>query len=160
MGPVTQQGTGFVAVQKLAGDQPGFRLAATGTVLHQDHSAQVVKKLKLVGYPMKIHKNTAFVKDMFTTQIEASRFEGAQVRTVSGIRGIIKKSLRKPEGVVRITFEDRILASDIIFCKTWAELALPALYLPVDNLLQSEGDKGDWKGMKTTGEIRAERGLK
>ena len=97
MGPVTQQGTGFVAVQKLAGDQPGFRLAATGTVLHQDHSAQVVKKLKLVGYPMKIHKNTAFVKDMFTTQIEASRFEGAQVRTVSGIRGIIKKSLRKPE---------------------------------------------------------------
>ena len=46
---------------------------------------------------------------------------------------------------MRITFEDRILASDIIFCKTWAKLALPDLYLPVDNLLQSEGDKGDWK---------------
>ena len=86
-----------MAIQKLQEGQTGFRLAATGTVLHQDHSAKVVKKLKLVGYPMKVYQNTAFVKDMFTTQIEASKFEGAQVRTVSGIRGIIKKSLRKPE---------------------------------------------------------------
>ena len=101
LAPVAPQGTGFLAIQKLAGDQPGFRLAATGTVLHQDHSAKVVKKLKLVGYPMKIYKNTAFIKDMFSTQIEASKFEGAAVRTVSGIRGIIKKSLRKPE--VRFT---------------------------------------------------------
>ena len=97
LAPIAPQGTGFLAIQKLAGDQKGFRLAATGTVLHQDHSAKVVKKLKLVGYPMKIYKNTAFIKDMFTTQIEASKFEGAAVRTVSGIRGIIKKSLRKPE---------------------------------------------------------------
>jgi len=106
------------------------------SVLHQDHSAKVVKKLKLIGYPMKIYKNTAFVKDMFTSQVEAAKFEGAQVRSVSGIRGIIKKSLRKPEGVVRITFEDRIQYSDIIFCKTWVNLAIPSMYLPVTNLLQ------------------------
>ena len=85
---------------------------------------------------MKIYKNTAFVKDMFTSQIEAAKFEGAQVRSVSGIRGIIKKSLRKPEGVVRITFEDRVQYSDIIFCKTWVNLAIPSMYLPVTNLLQ------------------------
>ena len=160
LAPVAPQGTGFLAVQKMANGQPGFRICATGTgfykffqfctitfsqfftitilnsVLHQDHSAKVVKKLKLIGYPMKIYKNTAFVKDMFTSQVEAAKFEGAQVRSVSGIRGIIKKSLRKPEGVVRITFEDRVQYSDIIFCKTWVNLAIPSMYLPVTNLLQ------------------------
>ena len=96
---------------------------------------------------------------MFTSQIEAAKFEGAQVKTVSGIRGIIKKSLKSPEGVVRITFEDRILASDIIFCRTWAALQVPDLYLPVTNILQSAGSKMEWKGMKSTGEIRKEKGI-
>ena len=35
---------------------------------------QVVKKLKLVGYPYKIFRNTAMVKDMFTTSVEVARF--------------------------------------------------------------------------------------
>lgn len=109
---------------------------------------------------MKIYKNTAFVKDMFTSQVEAAKFEGAQVRSVSGIRGIIKKSLRKPEGVVRITFEDRVQYSDIIFCKTWVNLAIPSMYLPVTNLLQADAQKSDWQGLKTAGEIRKERDIK
>lgn len=50
-----------------------------------------MKKIKLVGYPCKIFKKTALIKDMFTSDLEIARFEGAAVRTVSGIRGQVKK---------------------------------------------------------------------
>lgn len=50
-----------------------------------------MKKIKLVGYACKIFKKTAFIEDMFTSDLEIARFEGAAVRTVSGIRGQVKK---------------------------------------------------------------------
>lgn len=159
-GPITPQGTGFLAVQSVSGTTADFRIAATGVVLDLDKSITVVKKLKLIGYPCKIYKNTAFIKGMFTSVLEVARFEGAKVRTVSGIRGQIKKALRKPEGGFRATFEDKLLMSDIVFLRSWYPVTVPIFYNPVTSLLKPVGQKESWTGMKTAGLLRHELGIK
>ncbi|KAI5749614.1 hypothetical protein M8J76_008765 [Diaphorina citri] len=158
-GPITRSGTGFLAVQDVAKREPGFRVIATGTILDANQTTEVTKKLKLTGVPMKIYKKTAFIKDMFNSTLEVAKFEGAKIRTVSGIRGQIKKALNKPQGAFRATFEDKIMLSDIVFCRTWYKVDIPKLYNPVTSLLLPPEQKDSWTGMKTTGQLKRERGL-
>ncbi|EAW14372.1 GTPase BMS1 [Aspergillus clavatus NRRL 1] len=161
-GPLVAPNTGFSCVQSLSNKTPGFRIAATGVVLNVDEHTEIVKKLKLTGVPYKIFKNTAFIRDMFNTSLEIAKFEGASIRTVSGIRGQIKRALSKPEGCFRATFEDKILMSDIIFLRAWYPIKPHRFYNPVTNLLDLEedgtGDNG-WQGMRLTGEVRREKGI-
>jgi ribosome biogenesis protein BMS1 len=154
-GPLAAPNTGFCAVQSFSNKNPGFRLAATGVVLNVDEGTEIVKKLKLTGHPYKIFKNTAFIKDMFSTSLEIAKFEGASIRTVSGIRGQIKKALSKPEGHFRATFEDKILMSDIVFLRAWYPVKPHRFYNPVTNLLEG-GEADAWGGMRLTGQVRAD----
>ncbi|KAL8750997.1 MAG: hypothetical protein Q9199_006715 [Rusavskia elegans] len=164
-GPLIAPNTGFCCVQSFSNQNPGFRIAATGVVLNVDESTEIVKKLKLTGHPYKIFRNTAFIKDMFSTALEIAKFEGAAIKTVSGIRGQIKKALSKPEGHFRATFEDKVLMSDIIFLRAWYAIKPRRFYNPVTNLLDaphttnenSEAQDGasGWQGMRLTGQIRA-----
>jgi ribosome biogenesis protein BMS1 len=154
-GPQVPPNTGIIAIQKMAGNIQGFRIAATGVALELDASFHIVKKLKLVGTPTKIYKNTSFISGMFNSDLEVSRFEGASIRTVSGIRGQVKKALREGQpGTFRATFEDKILLSDIVFCRTWMPVEIKTYYNPVTNHLTNGTD--GWRGVKPKAQLQLE----
>lgn len=165
-GPLVAPNTGFCAVQSLASTTPGFRIAATGVVLDVDESTEIVKKLKLKGYPHKVFKNTAILRDMFASGLEIAKFKAAQVRTVSGVRGMIKGPAGRqfPEGYARVGFEDKILKSDIVFLSAWRTVKPRRFCMPVTNLLTApatvSASGNAWtSGMKLTGTLRAEAGV-
>ena len=170
-GPLVAPNTGFCCVQSFSNANPGFRIAATGVVLNVDEATEIVKKLKLTGHPYKIFRNTAFIRGMFNSAIEIAKFEGAGIKTVSGIRGQIKRALSKPDGHFRATFEDKILMSDIIFLRAWYPVKPHRFYNPVTNLLDapqvhdiaSETAPADsseaWQAMRLTGAVRASLGI-
>ncbi|TFY70335.1 hypothetical protein EVG20_g2672 [Dentipellis fragilis] len=156
-GPIALPNTGFCAFNSVGADTAAFRVSATGVVLDIDRSVKIVKKLKLTGAPYKIFKNTAFVKDMFNSALEVAKFEGANIKTVSGIRGQIKKALPKPDGAFRATFEDKVLMSDLIFLRAWYSIQPRRFYNPVTSLLLTNDTR--WSGMRLTGQVRREQGL-
>jgi ribosome biogenesis protein BMS1 len=140
----------------MAGNIPSFRIAATGVVLELNASFTIAKKLKLVGTPAKIYKNSAFISGMFNSDLEVSRFEGAKIKTVSGVRGQVKKGIRQGQpGSFRATFEDKIMMSDIVVCRTWMPVDVKPYYNPVTNHLAKEGTEG-WRGMKPKAQLQIE----
>lgn len=113
-----------------------------------------MKKLKLIGEPFKVLRNTAFIKGMFTSNIEVAKFQGASIKTVSGIRGSIKRVVKDnaQAGSFRATFEDRILMSDIVFLKTLYSIDIPRFFNPIIAY-------GKNRMLKSHAELRRERDL-
>ncbi|KAI3654767.1 hypothetical protein MP228_000147 [Amoeboaphelidium protococcarum] len=153
-GPLSAANTGFCCFQSVSELSSDFRIAATGVVLENDQNFQIVKKLKLTGHPFMIKRKTAFIKDMFTSALEVAKFEGASIRTVSGIRGQVKKYVKTVPGAFRATFEDKIIMSDIVFLKCWYPVKANKYYNPVTNMLLAQSSKSEWKGMRLIRDVR------
>ncbi|EME31836.1 Ribosome biogenesis protein bms1 [Galdieria sulphuraria] len=135
-GPRVALGTGVICFQRLDGpNTSNFRVAASGYISEVSGDFNIVKKLKLIGEPLKIFKNSAFVRGMFHSDLEVSKYLGAKIRTVSGIRGAIKKALKSPPGAFRATFEDKILMSDIVFLRAWVKVAVESYCVDVQDRL-------------------------
>lgn len=147
-GPVVPAGTGF-CVYSESGD---FRVLASGTITDVSGDARVVKKLKLVGYPREVVHNTVFVRDMFTSDLEVVKFQGASLRTVSGLRGQVKGPHGKG-GEFRATFEGKMLMSDIVTLRCFVPVDVHKVFVPVNNLV------GEWRGIRLLWEIREALGL-
>ena len=48
---------------------------------------------------------------------------------------------------------------DIVFLRTWYPVAVPQLYNPVTSLLLPVGQKENWSGMRTVGQLKHDLGL-
>lgn len=168
-GPLAPPNTGVVAIQNLS-NQASFRITATAVVLEFNHAVQIKKKIKFTGVPCKIYKKTAYIKDMFTSDLEIAKYEGVKLRTVSGIRGEVKKAAKEvignkskkddipsKGGIARCTFEDKILMSDTVFFTTWVNVEVPKFFNPLTTALQPRNLT--WQGMKTVSELRRELSL-
>lgn len=47
-----------------------------------------------------------------------------------------------------------------MFFRTWYNVEVPKLYNPVTSLLLPLNEKNSWSGMKTTGQLKRELGMK
>ena len=152
--PITPPNTGFIAIPVAEVRSSHFRCTCTGYTIGNDTCTAVVKKLKLTGTPSKVQKTTCFVKGMFNSDIEAAKFVGAKVKSVSGLRGIIKAVMKGKQGLVRCTFEDKLLLSDIVFLRAWKPVDPPPYCAPVPNLLAPL-----WVGMRPMAVLRREHNM-
>uniref|UniRef100_A0A3B5BHD2 Ribosome biogenesis protein BMS1/TSR1 C-terminal domain-containing protein n=1 Tax=Stegastes partitus TaxID=144197 RepID=A0A3B5BHD2_9TELE len=137
-GPITPQGTGFLAVQSVTGTKANFRIAATGVILDLDKSVTIVKKLKLIGYPYKIFKNTCFVKHSSPWY--------------SSYNNVLVATKRE--------FSQNLNLLNIVFLRSWYPVTVPQLYNPVTSLLLPVGQKDSWSGMRTMGQLKRDLGIR
>ena len=107
---------------------------------------------------------------MFNSAMEVAKFEHAKLKTVSGIRGSVKKALRdsnhissdgsrgsaaakQAPGTFRATFEDKILMSDIVICRMWVPVVPKEFYNPVLSLLAEYEDSSSSSSSKKSDRV-------
>eukprot|EP00915_Cephaloidophora_sp_WS-2016_P007414 GHVH01010041.1.p1 GENE.GHVH01010041.1~~GHVH01010041.1.p1 ORF type:complete len:513 (-),score=102.08 GHVH01010041.1:82-1620(-) len=151
-GPAVAPNSGVVFIRNFTNRLTYYSISATGNVQACAAHFNVLKKMKLVGTAdtlggkPRIHSNSAFIKGLFNSPLEAAKCRDCKVQTVSGIRGRIKTA-EKQHGVVRCTFEDKIQPNDIVFMKTWVPV-------PIKSYCNPQIDIPSWRRMLTIAELR------
>ncbi|MCL7040694.1 hypothetical protein MKW94_022605 [Papaver nudicaule] len=133
--------TGPVAVHNAADNEGVFRISATGVVLDSNQAAKIREISKRIGIPCEIYKKTALIKDMFKSDSEIKKFEGALVKTARGVggevktaRGVFGKIIKAREGdqltqgIVRCSFRSEISMSDEVFMPVWKQVEVPRAF--------------------------------
>jgi ribosome biogenesis protein BMS1 len=129
---------------------PNYRISASGLVVEGAEKIKVLKKIKLVGEPTKVHDKTAFIKGMFNSDLEVEKCLHARIQTVSGIAGEIKKA-HKDAGEFRATFGHKIQMSDLVMLKAWVPVDIPTFCNPMIDL-------DIWPRMRSINEVRQATG--
>jgi ribosome biogenesis protein BMS1 len=100
-----------------------FNILFTGKVSISRFFGKVFKKIIIEGVSFKIHNKTAYIKNMFSNEIEVRRFVGNQIFGEKGEKGIIKNPIRGiGSGVFRATFDRKIGLKKKIFLRIWVPL--------------------------------------
>ncbi|CDU16094.1 asparagine and aspartate rich protein 2, putative [Plasmodium yoelii] len=135
-GPLAGVNSGILAIYNYK-KIPFYRICINGIILETNNNINIMKKLKLIGEPYKIFKNTAFVKNMFNTDLEVCKFINCPVITPSGIKGLIKNKIND-KGDFRCTFSDQIKKSDIVILKLYVNVSIKKYYnYDIENKIKS-----------------------
>ncbi|KAI3848608.1 hypothetical protein MKX03_010318 [Papaver bracteatum] len=138
-GPLAPPDTEVVAVYNLEGNKAVFRISVMGFILDFTQAAEIVakivKKRKQLKKPLKIFKETALIKDMFTSDLEIDWFEGAAIQTARGAQGNVKKAAQEKlviklirkgdqprQGIASCSLQHEISLSDKVFMRIWDQV--------------------------------------
>eukprot|EP01117_Protostelium_nocturnum_P006169 TRINITY_DN2222_c0_g2_i1.p1 TRINITY_DN2222_c0_g2~~TRINITY_DN2222_c0_g2_i1.p1 ORF type:complete len:903 (-),score=390.56 TRINITY_DN2222_c0_g2_i1:46-2754(-) len=117
-GPIT-----FPTVPLLVYKPNTNQLVATGSLSSVDPDRIVLKRIILTGYPFKIHKRVAVVRDMFYDVKDIQWFKPVELWTKYGRTGHIKETLGT-HGHMKCMFDEQIRANDTI-CLTLYKRTYP-----------------------------------
>ncbi|KAI3861925.1 hypothetical protein MKX03_004433 [Papaver bracteatum] len=150
-GPLAPPNTRLAVVQSLADNKhrAAFRFLAKASVVDTNQAAKIVKKIKRIGTPCKISKKTAFIKDMFTSDLEIANFKDAKIQTASGVYGKINEPAGEGlthglEGIAKCTFQHKICKHDTVFMHVYREVEVPRFFDPI--MSGPEPPDRIWKG--------------
>ena len=154
-GPASAINVGVTAFQHIKEQLVNFRVSGTGVTIKQLGNGIVYKKLRVKGFPKKgqIHSSTAIITGMFSSAMETSKFSSALVKTVSGIRGVIKSV--DANGDCRCSFEGKIVESDIVNLNCWVPVEVTKFYSEIKNFLTE-----DIPLIRTYAELRSDLNLR
>ncbi|KAI3875536.1 hypothetical protein MKW92_024843 [Papaver armeniacum] len=110
-GPLAPPNTGLAVVQSLADN----------------------KVYNMNFIQVKNIQKTAFIKDMFTSDLEIANFKDAQIQTASGVYGKINEPAGEGlthglEGIAKCTFQRKICKHDTVFMHVYRKVEVPRFF--------------------------------